>query len=73
MSREMERSIGRKDLFRILQTGHCNGEPTLNDKGEWEVVMVKKVGGYRDAGAVTIILNDEKGLVIKTVEWMDLK
>lgn len=67
-----ERDITREDVFRILREGFCQ-TPEKNEEGEWQVIVTKRVKGQREAGAVTIILEDDEKLIIRTVEWMDLK
>lgn len=71
--RVSEREITRKDIFRILREGHCLEDPIKNEKGNWQVIIVKRIAGSREAGVVTVILDDEEGLVVRTVEWMDLR
>ncbi|MDF1732962.1 MAG: DUF4258 domain-containing protein [Minwuia sp.] len=66
-----QRSITRAEVMRILREGRCHSDPELTEHGEWKVVISKKVLGGREAGVVTVILNDNKRLVIPTVEWMD--
>ncbi len=65
------REITRADIFHILRTGYCHGQPKKNERDDWQVIISKKLAGSREAGAVTIILGDEEKLVIRTVEWMD--
>ena len=66
-----EREIPRKDVFDILRTGYCLGQPIRNERGHWQVIVSKQIAGRREAGAVTIILESEEMLIIRTVEWMD--
>ena len=66
-----ERSITQVDVYDILQTGMVEGMPQKNEQGDWEVVVVKRMPGQREAGAVTIVYRDEASLFVKTVEWMD--
>ena len=68
-----ERSITQQDAYRILRTGFVEGSPQGNFEGEWEVTVVKRMPGTREAGVVTIVYRNEKTLFVKTVEWMDLK
>lgn len=65
-----ERSITRADAFRVLRDGHCD-EPKRNEKGDWEVLVTKKIMGNREAGVATVILTNNNTLIIKTVEWID--
>ena len=68
-----ERDLTRADVSKILQEGYCQTEPERNEEGEWQVIMVARIAGSRDAGAVTVILEGESKLVIRTVQWMDLR
>ena len=68
-----ERDIPRETVFVILRTGYCKEGPKRNEKGHWQVTMTKRIAGHREAGAVTIVYEEEEKLVIRTVEWMDLQ
>jgi hypothetical protein len=70
--RVSEREITRSDIFDILRGGFCCN-PYKNEKGHWQVIVVKRISGRRDAGVVTIILDKEEKLIVRTVEWMDIK
>lgn len=71
--RIVQRGITQVDVYNILRGGHVEGEPRLNRLGDWEVVMVKRMPGGREAGAVTIIFRGEEKLFVKTVEWIDYR
>ena len=68
-----ERSITQLDAYNILRTGFIEDGPQRNIEGEWEVIVVKRMPGSREAGVVTIIFRDREYLFVKTVEWMDVK
>lgn len=68
-----ERDITREDVFRILRSGRCVEAPQRNEKGHWQVIVSKRLQGSREAGAVTIILEDSEKLIIRTVQWMDVR
>ena len=65
-----QRSITRADALTILRRGFVEGEPTKTERGEWKVMMTRRLNRSRSAGVVTIIL-DRDGLFVKTVMWMD--
>ncbi len=65
-----EREIIQEDAYWILQTGSVDGNPVYED-GEWKVVMVRRLPGKREAGVVTLFVQDNDELFVKTVEWMD--
>ena len=66
------RSITQPDAYNILRTGFIEGAPQSNIEREWEVIVVKRMPGSREAGVVTIIFRDREYLFVKTVEWMDV-
>lgn len=65
-----ERTILTEDVYWILRKGYVEGQPIFED-GEWKVVVVKRMPGGREAGAVTLIVEAEQTIFVKTVEWMD--
>ena len=71
--RVSEREITREDVFDILRTGQCRDKPKRNERGNWQAIIAKRIAGQREAGVVTVILEDEENLIIRTVEWMDLR
>ena len=73
MERMAERDIADIEVFRILRDGILAEEPTQTTRGEWKLKLVKRLRGNRDAGVVTIILHGDRKLLVKTVEWEDLK
>ena len=66
------REITREDAFRILREGYCTDEPARNEKGHWQAIITKRMQGSREAGAVTVIMENSEELFIRTLEWMDL-
>jgi hypothetical protein len=64
------RSITTEDVYWILETGYVEGRPVL-DGAEWKVLVVKRMPGTREAGVVTLIIEDDETIFVKTVEWMD--
>lgn len=73
IDRMAERDIIDVEVFRILRNGALSGEPEQTPKGEWKLKLVMRLRGNRDAGVVTIILHGNRKLLVKTVEWEDLK
>ncbi len=59
------------DVYEILRTGIVEPDPVLEPSGEWKVVVVKRMAGAREAGAVTLFAQEDGILFVKTVEWMD--
>lgn len=71
--RVSEREITRGDVYRILEEGSCHGQPVKSEHGHWQVTMTKRILGNREAGAVTIIIQEKEELIIRTVQWMDVR
>ena len=65
-----QREIFIQDLYEILRTGHCDDAPVRTEKGDWKCKMTKKIKGQRLAGAVTVIMGNQR-LHVVTVEWED--
>ena len=70
--RVSEREIPTDAVYKILRTGWVSEGPFQNENGEWQVTVAKPLKGNRNAGVVTVIVDDDKTLVVLTVEWMDL-
>jgi hypothetical protein len=71
--RMAERDITDRTAVDVLRTGSPRGliEPGKHS-GEWKVKMVKEVKGRREAGVVVLTIRNER-LLVKTVEWEDVK
>jgi hypothetical protein len=68
-----EREIISDDVYWILESGYVDGGLVRNEHGDWELIMVRRMPGGREAGVVTIVFVEGQMLFVKTVEWMDLK
>jgi hypothetical protein len=70
-----ERTIIQADAMTILRQGHIEGAPELAANGvDWKVVVVRRMPGGREAGAVTVIYQPpSEELFVVTVEWMDTR
>jgi hypothetical protein len=73
LARMPERDITDQMALSVLRTGSLDGpiEPG-NHPGEWKVKMVKELRGRREVGVVVITIRHQR-LLVKTVEWEDLK
>ena len=69
--RMAERDITDRTAVDVLRTGSPRIEPGKHS-GEWKVKMVKEVKGRREAGVVVLTIRNER-LLVKTVEWEDVK
>jgi hypothetical protein len=67
-----ERDITQPEVYRVLRTGMVLEQPTVNERGDWQAIMVRRMPGGRDAGVVTIVYKEGRTLFVRTVEWMDL-
>lgn len=68
-----ERDISLADALRVLRNGTVEGQPEPGNKpSEWKCKMVRHARGNREIGVITIIIR-ESYLLVKTVEWEDLK
>ncbi len=69
------RSIVLADVYRILRAGQIDGLPErvarADGSAAWKVVMARRMPGAREAGAVTLFLEGDDQLFVKTVMWMD--
>jgi len=70
--RMAERDILYNDMLDILRTGSVDCVQERNEQGDWTVMVSKRMRGTRNAGVITIILKETEGLVIRTVEWIDV-
>lgn len=71
LDRMHERGISDMEVYRLLRSGHVMEVPKRTERNEWKCKIIKRIRGDRDAGAVTIILDDTM-LFVLTVEWEDL-
>jgi hypothetical protein len=67
----LARGFDSVDVYRILQKGYVDEDPSKTEFGEWKCKMVLRIKGSREAGVVTIIQTGGM-LFIKTVEWEDM-
>jgi hypothetical protein len=58
-------------IYRILQTGQVFGEPAKNERGHWQAIMAARMPGGREACAVTVIVREDRRLIVRTVMWKD--
>jgi len=72
LTRMDERGIDDVDILRTLRSGMIAGDPEATQDPGWKCKMVKRIRGSREVGVVTIIIRGAR-LLIKTVEWEDVK
>ena len=59
-------------VYKVLQTGQVFGDPVRNERGHWQATMARRMPGGRDACVVTVIVTDDRTLIVRTVMWRDL-
>ena len=67
-----ERDFTVQDVIKVLQRGDIDELPTRTALKEWQCKVTLKLRGIRTAGVVVIILINDR-LLVKTVEWENLK
>ena len=71
--RMWERGIEDVEIYRALRVGHVQGDAWIEEEGDKACKVVLARRGDRAVGVITIIVEPEGELVIKTVEWEDWK
>jgi len=68
-----ERDISIRVALHVLRSGVVSG-PIIPGKvsGEWKAKVVLTVKGRREVGVVAIAVRDSY-IIVKTVEWEDVK
>ncbi|WP_291535634.1 DUF4258 domain-containing protein [Brevundimonas sp.] len=69
--RMWERGISDAEVYKVLRLGHIHGQPWIEDGGDKACKVVMPRRGERTTGVITIIVEPDGELVIKTVEWED--
>ncbi len=65
--------IDTPTVYRILQRGRVSGHPVRNERGHWQATMMSRMPGGRDICAVTVIVRDDRRLIVRTVMWKDFE
>lgn len=73
VARMFERGLSDGDVFKVLRMGEIVGSPWLEEDGCRACKVVLRQKGDRDIGVITILVNEDSELVVKTVEWEDWK
>lgn len=71
VNRMYERGISDIEVFKVLRIGEIRGAPWLEEDGSKACKVVLAPRGDRAVGVVTILIDTESVLVVKTVEWED--
>jgi hypothetical protein len=73
LDRMDERDISDREVFDVLRSGLIEGAPWIEPKsGDDACKVVLRLKRSRAIGVVTIVLKVDK-LVVKTVEWEDVR
>lgn len=73
VNRMFERGISDAEIFRALRFGEIRGGLWEEDDGEKACKVVMTRRGDRTIGVITILIDADDELVVKTVEWEDRK
>ncbi len=74
LERMEERDITDVEVIRVLQQGSIAGSPWVEErKGDMACKVVQRQPCGRSIGVVTIIITPQGRLLVKTVEWEDVK
>ncbi len=68
IERMQERDFSMRDLLELLRNGYVDDEPEYNAETQEYKYKIARVVDTRTAAAITIIINNEKLLVI-TIMW----
>lgn len=71
VNRMHERGISDADVFRVLRIGEIRGAPWHEEDGDKACKVVLAPRGDRAVGVITILIDADGTLVVKTVEWED--
>jgi Domain of unknown function (DUF4258) len=73
LERMDERGITDHVAVNVLRLGDLKGKPEAGQSpGEWKVKLVREAKGRREVGVVVVTIKNAK-LLVKTVEWEDLR
>ncbi|WP_421857758.1 DUF4258 domain-containing protein [Oricola sp.] len=71
--RMRERDISIRVALTVIREGMLTGKIEPGQKpGEWKAKIVRNVKGRRDVGAVVLLMQNDR-ILVKTVEWEDLR
>jgi hypothetical protein len=57
--------------MRVLLEGRVVDPPIRNERGHWQAIVARRMPGGRDACAVTVIVREDRSLIVRTVMWRD--
>lgn len=71
--RMVERDISIRVALSVIRGGYLAGAIVAgSNTGEWKAKFVRKVPGRRDVGVVFLLVRND-ALLVKTVEWEDVR
>lgn len=69
-----ERDVTDVEVIKVLRNGYVDGAPWIEDRGgDMACKVVQRQPGGRKLGVVTIVLTRRGRLLVKTVEWEDVR
>ena len=70
----LERDLTDVEVIRVLKLGEIDGQPWRENEGDdMACKVVMRHPGGRVLAVVTIIITHQERLLVKTVEWEDLR
>ncbi|MBX3598258.1 MAG: DUF4258 domain-containing protein [Rhizobiaceae bacterium] len=68
-----ERDISIRMAVTVIREGYLKGEVVAGkSQGEWKAKIVRNAKGRRDVGVVVLLFRNDR-LLVKTVEWEDVR
>jgi len=68
-----ERDISIRVALAVIREGIVSGPVEAGaSQGEWKAKIVRNVKGRRDVGVVVLLIKNDR-LLVKTVEWEDVR
>ena len=65
-----ERSFTIVDVLTILRQGGVYLLPFLNERGDWQTEVERRMPGGREAVVITVVPQEEM-LIVRTIMWRD--
>ena len=64
--------ITDSDVYRVLEYGSTSGAPIKGkNEGEWKLKVSHRQKGARGISVITIVVDENSDLFIKTIMWDD--
>ena len=71
--RMAERGISNRVALTVIREGMVSGPIEAGQsQGEWKAKIIRNVKGRRDVGVVVLLIRNNR-ILVKTVEWEDVR